>query len=186
MRKKLYKISIIKANVFSIVVLIISVIVYGIPYYLLWGKGLTKQLNFDTFQPKSIFLYSWVNLFVLIIGIIVHELAHGITWSLFTKNGFKSIKFGIIWKMLTPYCHCEEPLRAKHYRLGAIMPFIILGLIPYVVSLLFGSVSLFIFAILFTATASGDFLMIYKLRIAEPNQYVQDHPSEVGFYIFEN
>jgi hypothetical protein len=36
------------------------------------------------------------------IGIILHELIHGITWAKYTKDGFKSIRFGVLWKFLTP------------------------------------------------------------------------------------
>jgi hypothetical protein len=71
-------------------------------------------------------LVGFIVLIALTIGIILHEL-HGITWAKYTKDGFKSIRFGVLWKFLTPYCHCKEPL-VKHYIIGGIMPAIVLGL----------------------------------------------------------
>ena len=120
----------------------------------------------------------------LILGIIIHELIHGVTWARYTDNGFKSIKFGVLWKMLTPYCHCKEPLRVNHYVMGAIAPAIILGFIPSVISIIIGNFGLLIFGLLFTVVAAGDFLIINLLRKENKDDFVEDHPSEAGCYIY--
>jgi hypothetical protein len=132
---------------------------------------------------SAIYIYFSV-IIILLLGMIVHELIHGITWSLYTKNGFKSIKFGILLKMLTPYCHCKEPLKVKHYMTGAIMPAIILGFIPAVLSIVLGSVFLLVFGIFFTMAAIGDFMIINLIRKESSNSMVLDHPSEAGCYIY--
>jgi hypothetical protein len=46
-------------------------------------------------------LVGFIVLIALTIGIILHELIHGITWAKYTKDGFKSIRFGVLWKFLT-------------------------------------------------------------------------------------
>jgi hypothetical protein len=38
-------------------------------------------------------LVGFIVLIALTIGIILHELIHGITWAKYTKDGFKSIRF---------------------------------------------------------------------------------------------
>ena len=105
-----------------------------------------------------------INLFIifiiLIFGIVLHELIHGITWAKFAKAGFKSIKFGILKEMLTPYCHCKEPLKVKHYIFGAITPAIITGIIPAITAIFTGNLWLLIFGMLFTMAAAGDFMII--------------------------
>ena len=74
---------------------------------------------------------SWgflVALLMLILCLsILHELIHGITWSLFTKNHFHSIDFGFIWSSFSPYCTCSEPLEKWQYLLGTAMPTLVLG-----------------------------------------------------------
>jgi hypothetical protein len=122
---------------------------------------------------------------ILILGIIAHELIHGFFWAMYAKNGFKSIKFGILLKMLTPYCHCKEALKIKHYIIGAIMPAIILGIIPSIIAICTGKIGLLIFGIFFTMAASGDFLVIKLLLKENKENWVQDHPSEAGCYIYE-
>jgi hypothetical protein len=121
---------------------------------------------------------------ILILGIIVHELIHGITWAKFADNGFKSIKFGVLWKMLTPYCHCKEPLTVRQYTIGAIAPAIILGFLPAIIAILTGNLGLLIFGIFFTMAAGGDFLIVNMISKENKDDLVQDHPSEAGCYIY--
>ena len=123
-------------------------------------------------------------LLVITVGTVLHELIHGITWAKYTENGFKSIRFGIMWRMLTPYCHCVEPLKVKHYILGAIMPTIILGFLPFVFSLVTGNLLWLFFGVFFTMGGVGDFLIINLLRKEKKDDLVLDHPTEAGCYIF--
>ena len=96
----------------------------------------------------------------------------------------KSIKFGILWKTLTPYCHCKEPLKTKQYIVALLAPLLILGIIPAVISLMIGNLFLLILGIIFSATAAGDIMIYLLIRKENPEDYVQDHPSEAGYYIF--
>ena len=121
---------------------------------------------------------------VILLGVVAHELVHGISWSLFCKKGFRSIKFGVIWKYLTPYCHCKEMLEARHYRIGALMPAIIVGLVPYFISLLTGNTGLFLFGLFFTFGAGGDFLILWMLRKTQKHTLVKDHPTKIGCIVY--
>lgn len=116
--------------------------------------------------------------------IVVSELIHGIFFALFAAYGFQSIKFGVLWKMLTPYFHCKEPLKIKHYKIGVLAPLVILGIVPAVLSFVTGKIFLLIMGILFSATAAGDIMIYLLIRKENPEHYVQDHPSEAGCYIF--
>lgn len=177
-------INLVWANIFGVLILLPIVLLYGIPYYLLWHSKIDFNNLFDGLGLKEI-SFSGLYIFgILLFGIIAHELIHGITWSLFTRNGFKSIKFGVLWKMLTPYCHCKEPLRVRQYIIGAITPAIFLGFVPAVLAIFIGNFGLLVFGIVFTMAAAGDFLIINLLRNENKDDFVQDHPSEAGCYIY--
>lgn len=137
----------------------------------------------ESFRENPLFPIAVV--IVLLAGIVVHELIHGATFALFAKHGFKSIKFGILLKMLTPYCHCKEPLKVKQYIVGAIMPAIILGLLPGIIAIFTGNVFLLIFAIFFTGAAAGDFMIINLIYKEDKDTMGLDHPSEAGCFIFK-
>ena len=177
-KKEKMTINLVWANIFGITILIPIVLLYGLPYYLVWNNNLTFN-SFDWLHVKP-----WINVLCIIAGIVVHELIHGVVWARYAKNGFQSIKFGVFWKIITPYCHCKEPLSVKHYILGAIMPAIILGLIPAILAIVIGNLPLLIFAILFTLVAGGDFLTVFVLRNENMDTLVEDHPSEAGCYIY--
>jgi len=187
-KKETLTIDLVKANIYGFMGMIPIVLIYAIPFYSIWKEKLTV-LNFKNyFKESSIsnnpFLFSVSIIIVMILGIIIHELIHGITWSKYTEKGFKSIKFGILWKMLTPYCHCKEPLKVKEYILGAIMPAIVLGLIPSIYAILFGNILLLVFGAFFTTAAIGDFMIINLLRKENMNSLVLDHPTEAGCFIY--
>ena len=177
-----------KLNLYGFLGFIPVILIYVIPFYLFWDETFSiegfKNLGFGKELVDYAFGYSFFIVFIMLLGIIIHELIHGITFSFFAKTGFKAIKFGVIWKMLTPYCHCTEPLLVKHYRIGGIMPAVILGFLPFIYSLLFGNIFCLIFALFFTMAAIGDFYIIYLLRNESKNSMVLDHPSEVGCFIY--
>ena len=133
-------------------------------------------------------LINFLGIFVLVLffvlGIVLHELIHGIFFAKYAKNGFKSVKYGVLWKYLTPYCHCKEPLTVRHFIVAAIMPTIILGVIPAIISILTGNILLLVWGIIFTVSGAGDILIIYSIRKFNETDLVLDHPSEVGVYIF--
>lgn len=105
-------------------------------------------------------------------------------FALFASKGLKSIKFGILWKMLTPYCHCKEPLKIKEYIIALLAPLVILGLLPAIMSLFTGSAALLLIGMFFSVAAAGDIMIFLLIRKENPEDYVQDHPSEAGYYVF--
>lgn len=163
-----------KANGFAIVMLVVVGVVLAGLFRLIWGRW----TDGEGLTGSGILL-----LLGLIVAIVVHELIHGLTWSLFAPRGLHSIKFGIMKKYLNPYCHCSEPLPRNGYLWGALMPGIVTGLIPAIVALAIGSFSLLVFSIIMISMASGD-LMIALLALKEdPRCTIYDHPTEGGFYV---
>ena len=73
----------------------------------------------------------------------------------------------------------------KAYLAGALMPLLVLGIIPAVVSLIIGSTVLLGWGILFIAAASGDIWMSWLLTKEDPESTILDHPTEAGFYVFD-
>jgi len=93
----------------------------------------------------------------------------------------KSIKYGVKWKFLTPYCHCKEPLKVKYYKIGGAMPLIVMGIIPSIIGLIIGHGGVLCFGIFFTWAACGDIISLYMLHKLDNNTYVSDHPDKMGF-----
>ena len=183
-RKEKLTIDLVWANVFGVLILIPIGLLFGLPFYFIWKPQLDIKQYLDSAGPLGAGLGFLLIFEILILGIVLHELIHGIIWAKFAKEGFKSIKFGVLWEMLTPYCHCKEALTVRQYIIGAIAPAIILGIIPAIIAIMTGNLGLLIFGMLFTMAAGGDFLIINLIRKESSSDLVQDHPSEAGCFIY--
>ncbi|MBQ9285224.1 MAG: DUF3267 domain-containing protein [Bacteroidaceae bacterium] len=172
-------IDIAKANVFAMLIMFVAAIAFLVPFLLIWSGR--KDIN-GLVGSSSEWLVAFVT---MIVGIVVHELIHGLTWAYYASSGWRSISFGVMWKLLTPYCHCSEPLHIRDYMMGAMMPCIVLGILPAVIALIIGSLPLLVWGIFFIAAAAGDIWMTWLLTKEDHKGLVLDHPTEAGFYIIE-
>ncbi|MDR1652147.1 MAG: DUF3267 domain-containing protein [Prevotellaceae bacterium] len=187
-QKDLLIINVLSANLWGIAFAIPTALIFGLPFYFIWK-------NIGGFAFPAIFSNTSVNILVntgiyvlaFVVGIVLHELIHGIVWAKYASRGWKSIKLGIMWdKLCSPYCHCSEPLQVRHYITGAIMPMLILGVLPAITAIIIGNGFLLVFGIIFTIAAIGDLMIINLLRKENATDWVQDHPSEAGCWIYRS
>jgi len=167
-----------KINLLSIPVGIAICLAVAIPFALAWGlsqlgEGLARFFTLTSFLPA------------VIIGIVVHEVLHGVTWALAGRRPLSSIRFGFNVATLTPYAHFTEPLPATPYRLGAAMPGLLLGILPVVVAFATGDGWLAGFGTLFLVAAAGDILILWMLRDVPTSSNIQDHPSKPGCIVYD-
>lgn len=131
------------------------------------------------------FLWAFLLCFILV---IVHELIHGLMFGIFADSHFRSVRFGIIWSALTPYCTCSAPLKRWQYVLACIMPTLILGFGLMGAATITGSFMLLLVGVMMTLGGGGDLFMILKLLLY-PTQgktvLFHDHPWKCGFVAFE-
>ncbi|HJQ13809.1 MAG TPA: DUF3267 domain-containing protein [Anaerolineales bacterium] len=123
---------------------------------------------------------------VLMLGVAIHELIHGITWVIVGRKPLSAVKFGFQWKTATPYAHLKEPVEVNAYRLGGFLPGFLLGILPYVLSLVLGSGDLFWFSLFHTSAAGGDWLILWLIRNVTAGMQVEDHPTNAGCYVLES
>lgn len=173
-------IGIVKANLF-VLLLAIPVVALGVLLFV-WRNPVSLLAP----DPLSSLLF----IIVFVALIVAHELIHGLTWSLFAEHHFKDIDFGFMKEYLTPYCTCAVPLSKGHYILGALMPCLILGIIPTVLGILLGSPLLFWTGIIMTLSAGGDIMIVWKLlrykkQPESKESLIYDHPTQAGSVIFE-
>lgn len=178
--KKDFSVSMVKANLYAVIAALpFIVILIGLDIYIWKGRNLISELFSLEPQYFSLFILS------IFIGIIIHELIHGITWQFFSKKKSNAIKYGIDWKTMSPYAHCKEPMEIKAYRLGTVMPAIILGFLPAIVGIFTGNPFIFIFGLAFILAAGGDILILWLLRKVKAGSLVEDHPKRAGCYVID-
>jgi hypothetical protein len=173
-------INVLLANIYSVLIFIFAAILLSIVYYLIWNEDDLFDKSRKSFKNLGFFSF----LFMLIIGIILHELLHGIVFSIYAKKGYKSVKFGVLWKVLTPYCHCKEPLKVREFIIAALTPTVALGLVPSVISMFIGNIELLLFGILFFAAGAGDLMLVSSILREKESALIYDLPDEIGYDLY--
>lgn len=171
-------VSVVKANIFAVALLLPLLIVGGGLFFLrnhsmIGGLGKMNPLLFAA---------------LFFAMIVVHELIHGLSWSLFAENRWKDIEFGFMKQYLTPYCTCGVPLKKGAYIFGALMPLVLLGILPMIVGILADNLGLLLLGVILADAAAGDILIVWKIlryRSEAGTVVYIDHPTQAGGVIFE-
>lgn len=159
--------------------------VLGLPIVILlfWGFGINHPTAFGEFEEINILQFFVIFFFLF----FVHELIHGITWSVFAKEHWRAISFGFVAKYMTPYCCYNQPLRKGEYLAGAIMTVVVLGIVPSVIAIFTGSVTTLLMGALMVLCGGGDLTIVLKLlRFHSAKKEVRslDHPYQAGLVVF--
>ncbi len=171
-------VGIVKANAFALL-LLIPLLLVGIGLFLLINR--TAGISIGAMNPVLFFV-------VLIVLVVMHELIHGLTWAVFAEHHWADIEFGFMKQYLTPYCTCRVPLTRGQYITGALMPLLVLGILPMIAGILFGSMPVLFMGIIMADSAAGDILIVRQIRRyrSEAGSVVYiDHPTQAGGVIFE-
>lgn len=117
---------------------------------------------------------------VLVLGVLAHELLHCATWALYADRPRATIRLGFQWRTATPFAHVSEPLPVTAYRRGGAMPFVVLGIVPFLLALALGHGALAAFALIFTLAAGGDLVVLDRVRDLPPDALLLDHEERAG------
>lgn len=169
-----YSLSIIEANWKSLLIVVPLAVLMVYTYSLVWGWEKTSS------DLLVMYRHYGFALLLLVAGTFLHEFLHGVTWMKMAGLDWDDIKYGFKLRVVTPYAHCKKPIAADAYRWGILSPGILLGMLPFTISLLLGNAWLFIFGFIFTLAAGGDFLMFWIIRDIPADRFVEDHPERVG------
>jgi len=178
-------------QLFSVVIFI----VYGWLFLFLFNLignvsfGTSLRIEQAMFFRSSV-LMSAIFILVPILLILAHELIHGMFGALYSENGFKSIKFGVMGfkGMFSPYCHCREVVKIWQFHMIAMMPTIILGIIPSILAIFFGWSHILLISVLMTAAGAGDIFYALKMLKYNKDDYLYELPNDqnlLGLVIYK-
>jgi hypothetical protein len=165
-----------KATILSVGLMLILFSVGSVIFY-----AVNRKFDFFNFQVLPFFVS-------FVILIFIHEMIHGACWVIFAPGSFKDIEFGIMKPSFSPYCTCLVPVKKWQYLVGVMMPGLVLGVIPFIVSILMANQVVMFMSCAMIAVAAGDMMIFrniarYKSR-AKDIVYI-DHPTDAGGVIFE-
>ena len=116
-------------------------------------------------------------------GVVVHEGIHALGAMIFGKCKKENISFGFIPRQLMFYCHAEKPMTASAYTLMLLLPVIVTGFIPFVLSVCLGNIFLVVAFAMLISGGAGDLIMAASLRKIPASALLLDHPKAPAYYL---
>ncbi|WP_434303193.1 DUF3267 domain-containing protein [Clostridium botulinum] len=167
-------ISLLKANLISIIFFILVFGINGGLYYKIWGESAHLIISNNN-------IYMFV---LIIIFIILHEVIHGIGFSRAGGVTWKDIKLGFNIKTLTPYAHCKVPISANIYKMAILLPTIIVGFLPTIIGIVLGIKMLVFVGSFLIVGGTGDFMIYWVIRKYDEKTLIYDHPVKAGCEVY--
>ncbi len=159
-----FELNMIWANIICILLFVIGIIFA----HNIYGDLMFNNLDF-------IFLE-------LLIYLIMHELIHGITFSLFCKNK-SNVKYGAMLEKGVLYAMCQERISKKGAYISLLAPTITLTIIAFIIGYIFRVDDLIMLSVFNLSGAAGDLLMTaFLIRLPKNIQYI-DYDNVIGFYL---
>ena len=99
---------------------------------------------------------------------------------MFGRLAWSDFNFGIDPATKSPYAHAHKPMSALAYRIGAIMPGIVVGILPLILALLTANAPMTLLFAFMTSASIGDFYVLWLIRELPNKIRVLDHPRNAG------
>jgi hypothetical protein len=170
-----------KANIVIAIAAVVWMTISIVIFVVFWGFNQYIDVIYNNLLSFMGLLY----IFTIVAGMLVHELLHALAFLVFGNVSPKHIKFGIVWKVLTPYTHCELPVTALVYRCVLLFPAITLGLIPSILGIVYGKILVLLWGTILLIGSFGDILVFLLIRKIPNNTLIIDDKKEIGCKIID-
>ena len=135
---------------------------------------------------KSTFL---LEILILAAGVFVFLavslIAKSVILSLFAKGGFDSVKFKIIKETQKPHCCLTEPIKIRQYIAALAVYIFIMGIAPYLISLMLGDFIFVLASFVCLYFAGSDILFFIALCREKGGARVLDFDGLLLYRIYE-
>lgn len=121
----------------------------------------------------------------IVLGVLVHEGLHALGFLVAGGAPPGAVRIGVDRRTLTPFARCTVPVTASAYRVTALLPAAVLGLLPAVAGWVTGAGALAVAGFLLLAVAGGDLAAVWAIRGVPAGALVLDHPTRVGCTVLD-
>ncbi|HHT49548.1 MAG TPA: DUF3267 domain-containing protein [Firmicutes bacterium] len=157
----------------GLIFLLIGVFLYIVPAFILFDLKL-KDFNIVSFLEGVI---------LLALGLLVHELLHGLGWVIGGDLTWNDLGFGLYLSKGILFIHSRVPLKMKAYRIGILLPGLVLGIAAPLCGLFFSRWSLVWFGVFMFSGAAWDFILFWWTRKIPGHVLIVDHPTKIGIKV---
>lgn len=129
-------------------------------------------------------IFNFTNLSTIVLGIFLYEVIKGIIASMSNRYTWRVLRIGFTKSFHPVFCKCDTAIRIKYYRIMNFLPFFFLGLLPFIMGLLFNSSNLLVTGFFFCVYSATEIRILILLFKEQANDFVIDHPTELGCYLY--
>lgn len=147
----------------------------------------TIALSAVLYKGNLIQEFSEVNLMLLLLAniltMLLHEILHSVSYVIYGAD-FKKIVYGSYIEKGVLYCLCKQNISRKNILNSLMFPLFYLGIIPFIIAIIFRIPFLLFLAILNIAGAAGDIIMfMYIIRLDKKIEFTEfDNPMRFAIY----
>lgn len=170
-------ISMLAANLWAVALMVLVLVAGWVTMAWLYPSS-----SFGKEEPMRVAMGCMWFMLLMFLGMVVHELVHGITWLLLLHKGFSHLTFGLMYG--GAYCHIDVPMVKRHYVIGALMPLLLVGVVPWVAGIAAGSLLWMMVGGIMIGAAAGDLMIVKAIRKEPADTMVYDHPNLGGCYVY--
>lgn len=116
---------------------------------------------------------------------VFHEIIHGIFYIVGGANP-KKVVFGLVVEKSIFYCLCKQDISIKAAKISTISPFIYIGLLTYIIGIIFRLPILTLLSITNIAGAGGDIIVYTFLSKLNKNSKFSEFDDPTSFAILSN
>lgn len=117
---------------------------------------------------------------------VFHEILHSISYVLHGAD-FKNITYGAHLEKGVLCCLCKQNVSKRNILTSLLYPFIFIGVITYIIGIVFNIPVLILLSIMNISGCSGDLLMFYSLSRIKNFEYSEyDNPTAFGLFTEED
>ena len=159
-----YKLDMVILNVLAI---LLFIVVGGLVFFM-------------EYKDNYVFYSDIVSLFIfMIIWLIIHEILHGIGFSIFKCVDKRSITFGMFLEKGIFYCMCKQNIPKKVILTSLFFPVTIIGVVTLIIGMIINSYILVFLSVLNIVSSIGDIVMIiYFIKVPSDIIYLDlDDPT---------
>jgi len=146
-----------------IVLMVLLLALVVAPFSALWGAEFLWQ------ETKANFVWVIVAFFA---SFYVHEGLHALGFMLFGGVPREAISIRAEWKNLDVQTFCGAPVSASAFRKAALLPALVLGIIPAIVSIVYGIGWLAFWSVLALNAVTYDLLCVWVIRSLDADDMV--------------
>lgn len=163
-KKYLFEYNLGFVNALSILILLVTLLItYSLQLTL--DGGFFEEyglLLFDVSEGNesmlSLMAVTFITVVVMIFWFVLHEIIHGVAYRLCGAKK-ENITYGVVLEKGILYCRCNEFVNKRTIMISVLAPFIIIGVVTYIIGIIFTLGFLVLLSIFNICGAAGDLAM---------------------------